>query len=90
MIKSTVKVSLVALYMGLTMGCASNSSLRSDVDDLQTRMTAIESNSDQAMQAAQSANSKAAAAETAALEAAALAEEANAKLDRMFKKSMMK
>ena len=39
---------------------------------------------------AESANRKAASAESLALEANAAAQEANGKLDRMFKRSMMK
>lgn len=82
MIKKTVKLSAAAICAAALVGCATSgdiANLQSQIDELKTQGAAAE-------QAAASA----AAAEASAAAAAAAAEETNAKLDRMFKKSMSK
>ena len=86
MIKKTSKIAVALLSAGLMVGCASSSdfkALKSRVDDLEGKISAVKSTSDQALSASQSA-------ESAARRAAAAADEVNAKLDRMFQKSMRK
>ena len=93
MIKKATKVSAIALFAGLTTGCATNSDiegLQSQIDDVKTQTASASADARRAMDAANAANAKAASAESAALRAAAAAEETNSKLDAMFRKSMMK
>ncbi|MDD2767535.1 MAG: Lpp/OprI family alanine-zipper lipoprotein [Methylococcus sp.] len=92
MMKAT-KFAVVLVSAGLTVGCASKSditNLQTQIDGLKAEQASIKSTADEALSAAQAAESKAGAAEAAARRAAAAAEETNSKLDRMFKKSMMK
>jgi outer membrane murein-binding lipoprotein Lpp len=92
MMKAT-KFAVVLMAAGLTVGCASKSditNLQTQIDGLKAEQASIKSTADEALSAAQAAESKAGAAEAAARRAAAAAEETNSKLDRMFKKSMMK
>ncbi|MGR9106017.1 MAG: Lpp/OprI family alanine-zipper lipoprotein [Gammaproteobacteria bacterium] len=93
MVKIASKVAVLVLAAGLAGGCAS----QGDVDALRNDLQATDRKADDAaaaaanaMAAAERAEEKAASAESAALRAAAAAEEANGKLDRMFKHSMMK
>lgn len=93
MIKKATKISIVALAAGLMVGCASKSditNLQTQIDDLNAKVSSVDSTAKQALDAANAANAKASAAESAALRAAAAAEDTNSKLDAMFKKSMMK
>jgi outer membrane murein-binding lipoprotein Lpp len=88
-----IKLSVVLLAASMAVGCASKgdiSNLQSQVDGLKAEVSSVKSSADEALSAAQSAESKAASAESAARRAAAAAEEVNNKLDRMFKKSMLK
>ncbi|PKM10124.1 MAG: hypothetical protein CVV06_15300 [Gammaproteobacteria bacterium HGW-Gammaproteobacteria-10] len=88
-----VKISVVALTAGLAVGCASTSdieNLQSQIDGLNTRVSQASSDAASAKNAAADASARAAAAEAAANRAASYAQDANSKLDRMFKKSMMK
>jgi murein lipoprotein len=83
----------VLMASGLTVGCASKSdisNLQSQVDGLKAEINSVKGSADEALSAAQSAEAKAASAESAARRAAAAAEDVSSKLDRMFKKSMMK
>jgi len=92
MLKAT-KLSVVLLSTGLLVGCASKSDitgLQTQIDGLKAEQASIKSTSEEALSAAQAAEAKASSAESAARRAAAASEEVNAKLDRMFKKSMMK
>lgn len=80
--KNISRMVAIVLVAGFATGCA-NTQLQSDVDALKAQMQ------DASAQAAE-ANARSKAAEDAANRAAKSAEEANMKLDRMFKKSMMK
>jgi outer membrane murein-binding lipoprotein Lpp len=87
------KLTVVLMAAGLSVGCASKSdlnALQTQVDGLKAELSSVKSTSDEALAAAQSAESKAASAEAAARRAAAAAEEVNAKLDRGFRKGVMK
>ena len=91
--KNIVKVSAVVLAAGLATGCASTSDidkLQEQINGLKTQVNTASSDAAQAKQSAADAASKAAAAEAAANRAAQYAQDTNSKLDRMFKKSMMK
>jgi murein lipoprotein len=83
MMLSISRVAAIALVAGLATGCANTTQLQADVDALKAQM------SDVSAQAAE-ANARSKAAEEAANRAAQSAEDTNSKLDRMFKKSMMK
>ncbi len=89
----TVKISAVILAAALATGCASTSdieNLQSQIDGLKSDIASASSTANQALSAAQGAATNAASAEAAANRAAQYAEDTNSKLDRMFKKSMMK
>ena len=91
--KKIVKISAVVLAAGLATGCASTSDidkLQEQIDGLKSQVSTASSDAAQAKQSAAEAASKAAAAEAAANRAAQYAQDTNSKLDRMFKKSMMK
>ncbi len=99
MIKA-LKISAIIITVALATGCASTSAvedLQSQLDGLNTKLSAASSDAANAQAAASSASqasteaaAKASAAEAAANRAAQYAQETNSKLDRMFKKSMMK
>jgi len=92
MIKA-LKISAIVLTAGLATGCASTSdieNLQTQIDGLKTQISTASSDSAKAQAAAAEAAAKAAAAEAAANRAAQYAQDTNSKLDRMFKKSMMK
>jgi len=91
--KKVVKLSIVALVAGLIVGCASTSdidNLQSQIDGLKTSVAQASSDAASAQSAANDAASRAAAAEAAANRAAQYAQDTSAKLDSMFKKTMMK
>ncbi len=91
--KKLAKLSVVALTASLAVGCASTSdveNLQSQIDDLNTKVSRAASDAAGAKSAAADASARAAAAEAAANRAASYAQDANSKLDRLFKKSMMK
>ena len=88
-----VKISAVILAAGLATGCASTSdieNLQEQINGLKGQVSTAASDAAQAKQSAADAATKAAAAEAAANRAAQYAQDTNSKLDRMFKKSMMK
>ncbi|MCK5889749.1 MAG: hypothetical protein KAG19_07385 [Methylococcales bacterium] len=90
---NVLKIASVILVAGLATGCASTSdidNLQSQLDGLGSQVSSAASDASKARSAASRAESKAAAAEKAANRAAEYAEDTNSKLDRMFKKSMMK
>lgn len=90
---SVLKVLVVTLAIGLTTGCASNSDidkLQLEIDGLKDQISTASDDAAKAQSSASEAASKAASAESAANRAAKYAEDTNSKLDRMFKKSMMK
>ncbi len=86
----TVKFSVVVLAAALATGCAS----KSDIEFLQTQIdalkTQVSSDVSKARVSSAKAAEKATSAEAAANRAAQYAQDTNNKLDRMFKKSMMK
>ena len=93
MVKIVSKVAVLVLAAGLAGGCASQSdldALRADLSSTDRKADDAAAAAASALAAAERAEEKAGAAESAALRAAAAAEEANSKLDRMFKHSMMK
>ena len=88
-----IKISAIVLTAGLAVGCASTS----DIDNLQSQIDGLRTDLDKnsaavasAQNAAREAAARASAAEAAAERADGFAEETNSKLDRLFKKSMMK
>lgn len=88
-----LKLAVLSLVASLTVGCATNSditNLQNQIDDMKSSVSKASSDAASASASASEASSKAAAAEAAANRAASLAEDTNSKLDRMFKKSMMK
>jgi len=92
MIKA-LKISAIVITAALATGCASTSDiegLQAQIDGLNTQISAAATDSATAQAAAAEAAAKAAAAEAAANRAAQYAQDTNSKLDRMFKKSMMK
>ncbi|NOT10348.1 MAG: hypothetical protein HOP23_00685 [Methylococcaceae bacterium] len=91
--KNKVKVSLILALFSLVAGCATTS----DVENIQTQVNGLDTSIKQASADAASAKStasdaaaKAESAEAAANRAAELSQEANGKLDRTFRRSMMK
>ena len=91
--KKAIKISAIVLSAGLAVGCATNSDiegLQSQVDSLKTQVTQASADAAAAKTAANAANAAAARAASAAESAGSYAQETNSKLDRMFKKSMMK
>jgi len=94
MIKA-LKISAIILTAGLATGCANNSTsaiadLQSQIDTLGSSVSTAAADSASAKASAASAEARASAAEAAANRAAQYAQDTNSKLDRMFKKSMMK
>ncbi len=88
-----VKISTLVLVAGLATGCATKSDiefLQTQLDGLKTQISTASTDAATAQAASASAATKAAAAEAAANRAAQYAQDTNNKLDRMFKKSMMK
>ena len=81
--KNLSKAMAVIFIAAFATGCANTTQLQKDVDELKAQMKEVSA------QAAE-ANARSKAAEDAANRAAATSEETNSKLDRMFKKSMMK
>lgn len=91
--KEIIKLAMVALVFSLITACASTS----DVENLQSQVTGLDTSVKQASADAVSAQTtaadaaaKSASAEAAANRASQLSQDANAKLDRRFKGSMMK
>ncbi|GAB6139525.1 hypothetical protein JCM14076_02540 [Methylosoma difficile] len=91
--KKVMKLTMIAAVAAMAVGCASTSdidNLQSQIDGLKTSVAQASSDAASAQSAAADAASKAASAEAAANRAAQYAQDTNAKLDSMFKKSMMK
>jgi murein lipoprotein len=87
------KLSVVLLTAAFFTGCASTSAidnLQAQIDSLKSEVSKASSDAAKAQSAAAEAADKAASAEAAANRAAQYAQDTNSKLDRMFKKSMMK
>ena len=91
--KKVIKLSMIALAVSLVAGCATTSdveNLQSQVNGLDTSVKQASADAASAQTTAADAAAKAQAAEAAANRAAELSQEANNKLDKKFKRSMMK
>jgi murein lipoprotein len=91
--KKVIKLSIIALAASLVVGCASTSdveNLQSQVDGLNTSVAQVSADAASAQTTAADAASRAEAAEDAANRAAQLSQDANSKLNKKFKRSMMK
>jgi outer membrane murein-binding lipoprotein Lpp len=96
----SIKIIVTGLMIGLFSGCATNAdldALKSDIAQLQANLSTTDNTAKQALAGVQEASASAQRAESsanAAAEAAKSAEQASwatsEKLDRMFKRSMMK
>ncbi len=91
--KKVIKLSMIALAFSFLGACATTS----DVENLQSQVSGLDTSVKQASADAASAQTtaadaatKAEAAEVAANRAAQLSQDANNKLDKKFKRSMMK
>ncbi len=91
--KNVIKLSMLALAFSLLGACASTS----DVENLQSQVNGLDTSVKQASADAASAQAtsaeaaaKAETAEASANRAAQLSQDANNKLDKKFKKSMLK
>jgi hypothetical protein len=91
--KKVIKLAVITLVFSMVTACATTS----DVEDLQSQVNGLDTSVKQASADAASAQTTAAdaaakseAAEAEANRAAQLSQDANSKLDRRFKKSMMK
>ncbi|KAF3982297.1 MAG: hypothetical protein HFP81_02285 [Methylococcales symbiont of Hymedesmia sp. n. MRB-2018] len=88
------RISAVVIVAVLATGCVSKSDLdflQSQIDALKTQVaTTYSSDTSKAQASVANAAAKAASAEAAANRAAQYAQDTNSKLDRMFKKLMMK
>jgi murein lipoprotein len=84
--KKVIKLSMIAMALSLLAACATTS----DIENLQSQVNGLDTSVKQASADAASAQATAAEATTAANQAAQLSKEANSKLDRKFKGSMMK
>ncbi len=93
MIKKSAKLSLLALCASLTVGCASQSDfdkLQAEVNTLKSRVAAVNTTADEAAAASVAALAAAESAQVTASAAQMAAADANSRIDRMFKRSMMK
>jgi len=81
--KKTFQLVTVAFLATFMIGCASTSQLEADIESLKAQMATVSAE-------AAEANQRSKAAEATANRAEQTAADTNSKLDRMFKKSMMK
>jgi murein lipoprotein len=91
--KKVIKLSMIALIFSLVTACATTSdveNLQSQVNGLDTSVKQASANAASAQTTAADAAAKAEAAKAAASQAAQLSEDANTKLNKKFKRSMMK
>jgi murein lipoprotein len=91
--KKVIKLSMIALVFSLVTACATTSdveNLQSQVNGLDTSVKQASANAASAQTTAADAAAKAEAAKAAASQAAQLSEDANTKLNKKFKRSMMK
>jgi murein lipoprotein len=91
--KKVIKLSIITLAFSLISACATTSdveNLQSQVNGLDTSVKQASADAASAQTTAADAATKAQAAEAAANRAAELSQEANNKLDKKFKRSMMK
>jgi murein lipoprotein len=91
--KKAIKLSMIALAVSLVAGCATTKdveNLQSQVNGLDTSVKQASADASSAQTTAADAAEKAQAAEASANRAAQLSQDANNKLDKKFKRSMMK
>lgn len=91
--KNRMIISMAVLALGLVSGCATTSdveNLQSQVNGLDTSVKQASADAASAKTTAADAAAKAESAEAAANRAAELSQEANSKLDKNFRRSMMK
>ncbi len=91
--KKVIKLSMIALTYSLVTACATTSdveNLQSQVSGLDTSIKQASADSASAQTTAADAATKAQAAEAAANHAAQLSQDANDKMDKKFKRSMRK
>ncbi len=88
--KTMIKASVLAVALALTAGCAQNSEMQASVDDLASRVAALESDIAAANSAAAAAQSSADAAARAAQQSQDCCDATNEKIDRMFEQSQSK
>lgn len=81
--KRILPLTLVIFTAVLATGCANTTQLQADVDALKAQMNTVSAQANEA-------NERSKAAEASANRAEQSAADTNSKLDRMFKKSMMK
>ncbi|MCP3850123.1 MAG: hypothetical protein GY694_07810 [Gammaproteobacteria bacterium] len=81
--KNTLKITSLLFIAAMATGCANTQQLQADIDALKAQMSTVSAE-------AAEANERSKAAEATANRAEQSADDANSKLDRMFKKSMMK
>ncbi|MCW8932017.1 MAG: Lpp/OprI family alanine-zipper lipoprotein [Gammaproteobacteria bacterium] len=81
--KNTLQIASIVFVAAMATGCANTSQLQADIDALKAQMNTVSAE-------AAEANERSKAAEASANRAEQTAADANSKLDRMFKKSMMK
>jgi len=84
--KKVIKLSMIAMALSLLTACATTS----DVENLQSEVNGLDSSVKQASADAASAQATAAEAAAEANRAAQLSQDANNKLDKKFKSSMVK
>ena len=84
--KKVIKLSMIAMALSLLTACATTS----DVENLQSEVNGLDSSVKQASADAASAQATAAEAASEANRAAQLSQDANNKLDKKFKSSMVK
>ena len=80
--KKIFQIAAVVFVAAIATGCA-NSQLQADVDELKAQMATVSAE-------AAEANERSKAAEATANRAEQTADDTNSRLNRMFKKSMMK
>ena len=91
--KKAIILAMIALAVSVVAGCATTSdveNLQSQVNGLDTSVKQASADAASAQTTAAGAAAKAKAAEVAANRAAELSQDANAKLGKKFKRSMMK
>jgi murein lipoprotein len=81
--KKIFQIASVIFVAAVATGCANTTQLEADVDALKAQMNTVSAE-------AAEANQRSKAAEATANRAEQTAADTNSKLDRMFKKSMMK
>jgi hypothetical protein len=88
--KTMIKGTALAIALALSAGCAQNSSMQTSVDDLTSRVDALEASLASANNSAAAAQSTADAAARAAQQSQDCCDATNEKIDRMFEASQSK